>query len=161
MWAVAAMAVLTVGLGAWLVSRAFVAGSGPVAVQSVSGILYTVSDTGSTPIFAGHQIAAGQHIRTAKNSSAVVRLADGSLVEMNERAELSVSPDTHGANIRLDQGNIIIQAAKQRSGTLNVLTADCTVSVKGTIFAVGRGTKGTRVSVVEGSKSKVDQGAQT
>lgn len=160
-WAIAAAAVITVGLTGWVAGRAFVNGRGlQTTVQTVSGILYAVSDRGSTPIFAGREIASGEHVRTAKASTAIVRLGDGSLIEMSERAELSVVPESRGANIRLDRGNIIVQAAKQRSGTLNVLTPDCTVSVKGTIFAVSRGTKGTRVSVVEGAV-KVEQGAQT
>ncbi len=160
-WAIAAPAVIGLGLTGWLVSRAFISSpAGTVTVETVSGILYAVSDRGSTPIFAGREIAAGQHVRTAKDSRAVIRLGDGSLVEMNARAELAVLPGAHGANVRLDRGNIIVQAAKQHNGTLDILTSDCTVSVKGTIFAVARGIKGTRVSVVQGAV-KVAQGAQS
>jgi hypothetical protein len=160
-WAIAATATVGLGLGGWFVNRAFFTStSGPIAVQTVSGTLYAVSDRGSQPIFAGHEIAPGQRVRTAKDSTAVIRLSDGSLVEMNARAELAVLRESRGTNVRLDRGNIIVQAAKQRTGTLDILTPDCTVSVKGTIFAVARGTKGTRVSVVQGAV-KVAQGAHS
>ena len=160
-WAIAAMATIAVGLTGWLVARTLLpASSGPIAVKSVSGILYAVSDHGNMPIFSGYRINPGQRVRTAKDSTAVVQLGDGSLVEMNARAELAVLPKSGGTNIRLDRGNIIVQAAKQRKGTLDILTPDCTVSVKGTIFAVGRGIKGTRVSVVQGAV-KVAQGSQS
>jgi hypothetical protein len=150
-WAVAAAVVVALGAGALTIRQAFFTGGGRTTVATVRGILYSVSDRAVTPIFAGKEIPEGQRVRTAKDSTAMIRLGDGSLVELNERAEISVARAGRGTTIRLDRGNIIVQAAKQRLGTLDVLTPDCTVSVRGTIFAVDRGTKGSRVSVVEGS----------
>ena len=120
------------------------------AVQNVDGSLYAVVDDQVRLIPAGYQISNGDEIRTAKGSNAVVRLLDGSLVEMGERSDLSVSREWKGTTIHLDGGRIIVQAAKQRTGRLYVATDDCLVSVKGTIFSVNHGTKGSRVAVIEG-----------
>jgi hypothetical protein len=152
-WAMAATAavVLVAGVTFTLLNGSFpgqhaVRGS----VQNVDGSLYAVSDDQVRVIPAGYQIRNGDEIRTAKGSNAVVRLLDGSLVEMSERSDLSVSREWKGTTIHLDGGHIIVQAAKQRTGRLYVATNDCLVSVKGTIFSVNHGTKGSRVAVIEG-----------
>jgi hypothetical protein len=151
-WAMGAAAAVVVAAAALAMVNGLFPGQHAVrgAVQNVDGSVYTVSDDQVRVIPAGYQIRNGDQIRTAKGSNAVVRLLDGSLVEMGERSDLSVSREWKGTTIHLDGGHIIVQAAKQRTGRLYVATNDCLVSVKGTIFSVNHGTKGSRVAVIEG-----------
>src|SRR5580658_1280254 len=151
--AVAATLVAAAGLAFWAFGdRLRPAFTGPEAVvESADGLIYRVSDTGTVPIIRGAAIPAGVDIRTARDSRAILRLRDGSHVEMRERSGLSVSERGHDMTIGLDRGNIIVQAAKRHSGHLYVATRDCRVAVTGTVFSVNSGLKGSRVTVIEGT----------
>src|SRR5271165_4346122 len=151
-WSMSAAAVLVAAVAVVGFSNGLLPGQHSVraAVQTVDGSLYTGSGAEMRVIRVGYEIRNGEEIRTAKGSTAVVRLLDGSLVEMGERADLSVSRAWKGTTIHLDGGQVIVQAAKQRTGRLYVATDDGLVSVKGTIFSVNHGTKGSRVAVIEG-----------
>jgi len=150
-WAVAASIAIAVAFGALFFSKFMPSGSALAAtVESTSGALYRVTDAGTLAMAVGEEVGKGVRVRTAKDSGAVVRLADGSRVEMRERSEFSISENGGGLTLHLDRGDVIVEAAKQGAGHLFVATPDSLVSVKGTIFAVGSGTKGSRVSVVEG-----------
>ncbi len=156
-WAIAAAIVLAAAATMPPVFDRIMAPSGPRAtVASVEGTLYRVSDQGLTPLATGANLDEHDQVRTAKGSRAVVQLRDGSRIEMAERSALTVSERWSGKTVYLDRGSVMIEAAKQRRGRLEVITPDCNVSVKGTIFEVSRGTKGSRVSVVEGEVN-VDQ----
>jgi hypothetical protein len=119
-------------------------------IDSIAGLAYRVGPTGEQVLKLGDEITQGEFIRTAADSHATVRLFDGSKVEMNQRAELAVSADRRNTTIHLDQGSIIVQAAHRRTGHLYVSAPDCNVAVTGTVFSVNSGTKGSRVSVIEG-----------
>ncbi|HUS19438.1 MAG TPA: FecR domain-containing protein [Terriglobales bacterium] len=118
-------------------------------VQAASGGLYLVRANGDEQLKPGREIQEGDVVRTAAGSRAVLRLFDGSVIEMNERAEFSVAARRNNTTIKLNRGDIIVQAAKQH-GHLYVSAPDCKVAVTGTVFAVNTGMKGSRVSVVEG-----------
>ncbi|HUE04553.1 MAG TPA: FecR domain-containing protein [Bryobacteraceae bacterium] len=148
-YAIAATLIAAAGLAFWAFRPAY---AGPEAtIESANGLIYRVSDTGTAPLIRGAQILAGTDIRTARDAHAILRLRDGSHVEMRERSGLSVSERGRDLTIGLDHGNIIVQAAKRRSGHLYVATRDCRVAVTGTVFSVNSGLKGSRVTVVEGT----------
>ena len=151
-WSIAAVMVLAVGIGGlFLYERVDLSGTTLAAtLDSSDGQVYVVSDSQTRELAAGEQLKKGEQVRTAKDSTALLRLADGSTVEMRERSEFSVSENMRGVTVKLDRGDVIVEAAKQLNGRLYVQTPDSLVSVKGTIFGVESGTKGSRVSVVEG-----------
>ncbi len=122
---------------------------GPRAtVASANGGLYLVPEG---ILKAGSVIGEGDVVRTGPGARAMLRLADGSVVDVNEGTELSVHAGWSGKVITLDRGDIVVQAARQHRGYLRVQTRDSLTSVKGTVFAVSTGLNGTLVSVVEGS----------
>jgi ferric-dicitrate binding protein FerR (iron transport regulator) len=154
----AAILAIALGFGLFNLAQDMLAGGARMArIESVEGTLYRVAGDTSRPIGAGASIAEGEEIRTAKGSTALVRMADGSLIEMSERAGFSLDASHKGNTIQLERGRIIVQAAKQRNRHLYVATRDALVSVTGTIFSVNSGTKGSRVSVVQG-EVRVQQG---
>jgi hypothetical protein len=162
-WAIAAAVIIGIGALSLTYERFFYAGGGAfnMVVQAMDGQAYLVSDANTQGLTVGQEIKPGDKVRTAKDAGAVVELPDGTLIEMRERSEFSVSDGTQGTTIHLDRGNIIVQAAKQtRSRHLYVQTEDCLVSVVGTVFAVNNGTKGSRVSVVEGEVHVEHSGKQ-
>jgi ferric-dicitrate binding protein FerR (iron transport regulator) len=147
----AAVLAIALGFGLMVTIQEMLAGGSRMArIESVEGTLYRVAGDSSKAVGAGETIDEGEEVRTAKGSTALVRMADGSLIEMNERAGFSLDASRKGNTIELERGRIIVQAAKQRNRHLFVATRDALVSVTGTIFSVNSGTKGSRVSVIEG-----------
>jgi hypothetical protein len=162
-WAIAATIIIGIGVLSLTFYDRFSRGADAfhMVVHAMDGQAYLVSDTNTESLKVGEEIKLGDKVRTAKDAGAVVRLPDGSLIEMRERSEFSVSDGSQGTTIHLDRGNIIVQAAKQQqSRHLYVQTDDCLVSVIGTVFSVNNGTKGSRVSVVQGEVHVDHRGKQ-
>jgi hypothetical protein len=158
-WAAALVAGLGLGLVAAQQHYFGVPPGERAAVQSVSGLLQRVEPAAASPLAPGTLIGEAEPVRTGRGSQARLRLRDGSLVELAERTELSVAARGQDIELRLARGSVIVEAAKRRSGRLRVASGDCTVEVKGTVFSVNRGIRGSRVSVLEGVVRVLQGGA--
>jgi len=160
-WGIAAAIIIGVGLAVYPLVQRLTNSVGALSaiVQASNGPVYRVADANSRAIAIGEELQKGERIRTSREAGAIVKLKDGSLIEMKERSEFSITETEKGITINLERGHIIVQAAKQRSRHLYVATSDSLVSVTGTIFSVNSGTKGSRVSVIEG-EVQVDHSGQ-
>ena len=148
-FAAAAALVLTVlYMGRGTIDALMAPGGPRATVASVDGGLYRLS---GEALAVNATLAEGEVVRTGPGSRAVLRLADGSTVDVNERTELFTTAVWSGMAVHLRRGDVIVQAAKQRRGHLRVMTRDSIASVRGTVFAVSAGLGGSVVSVVEGS----------
>lgn len=159
-WAMAAAAVLVIAAGAYFVQDTFFSSpSGMRArVESFSGSLFRIGVNGEQTLKVGDELQEGESVRTAGSSRAMLRLRDGSEVELNERAQFAVSMRRDDTTIQLDRGNIIVQAAHRQKGHLYVAAKDCRVAVTGTVFSVHSGIKGSRVSVIAGEVRVAEAG---
>jgi hypothetical protein len=160
-WVMAAAAVVIIAVASYFFSNEYFSGPAGMRarVESFDGAIYRVGLSGEQPLKAGDEIVEGEKVRTGAASHGMLRLRDGSLAEMNERAELGVTMRRTDTTIQLDRGNIIVQAAKRKTGHLYVEADDVKVSVTGTVFSVNHGIKGSRVSVIEGEVRVAGTGA--
>ena len=130
-------------------------------VQSIDGSAWRISSAGDRKLVPGDMLSEGDHLRTSGGAHAVLRLADGSKVEINERSFLGVGARGHNMTIDLDKGAVIVEAAKRDTGHLYVKTPDCRVAVTGTVFSVNSGIKGSRVAVLQGTVHVAHAGVDT
>jgi FecR protein/Putative zinc-finger len=166
--AAAGLLLATVYVGRDTIDAMMGPGGPRATVVSAEGAMYRIADSSadlstearSAKVEAGAAIGDRESIRTGPGARAVLQLADGSTVDVNERTELFVAAAWSGQSIHLQRGDIIVKAAKQRRGRLRVLTRDSIASVKGTIFAVSAGVGGSVVSVVEGAVAVEQPGKQ-
>ena len=108
-WAAAAALFLgIIYLGRGRIDALLASGGPRATVASVTGELHRVPEgllkTGST-------VGENEVIRTGPGAHAVLRLSDGSLVEVNERTELAVRATWSGRSLRLERGVVIVRAA--------------------------------------------------
>jgi hypothetical protein len=149
---------------------------------ATSGVLQSANGTvtiNGTAAQAGAAVPEGARVQTAAGSSAVVKMSDGSSVQLMPRslAEVvtqhgyamkdpasSISTTWFSGAIRLVEGVLDIAANKlaQRKEPLNVVTPTSVVGVRGTQFRVAfedPTTRTARTEVLEG-KVRADNPAQ-
>ena len=162
-YAAAAAMVGVAVAGVWISQRVLLPPQdGIVQVRSVDGRMFTAGDDRGAdlvPLGPGDAVDGGDRIRTGAGSRAVLELADGSRVEAAGLTTFRVDARRSGHRVRVDRGSVIVQAARQENGSLIVSTEEMLVAVKGTIFAVTHGVKGSRVSVIEG-EVEVEKGRE-
>ncbi len=144
-------------------------------LQSASG---TVTVNGS-PAQAGSSVPEGAQVQTAVGSSAVLKLADGSTVQLMPRSlaqvisshayamkdpASSISTTWFSGAIRLVEGVIDVAADKlaRRIAPMNVTTPTSNVGIRGTQFRVAYedpASRSSRTEVLEG-KVRADNPAQ-
>jgi ferric-dicitrate binding protein FerR (iron transport regulator) len=132
--------------------------TGPRArLEAATGGVFLLA---SHALQVGEGLVSGQTIRTGAGAHAILRLVDGSRVELNERTEMFLETAWSGETIQLERGDVLVEAAKQRLGHLRVVTRDSVASVKGTVFAVSADAAGSLVSVVEGAVAVEQPGVE-
>ena len=87
-WAVAAALALGVGVSAWQLMLRL--SPSKTVIEAVNGTVFSASSQGTQTVAAGAELSGGE-VRTARDSTAMVRLGDGSLVEVAERSAFTVS----------------------------------------------------------------------
>ncbi len=94
-----------------------------------------------------------------KSESKFHELSDGTILELKSQTSARLVEEGSHRVIHLLKGSVLVEAAKQKQGTLKVQTKDCIVRVVGTVFSVSK-ENSTQVHVVEG-KVQVDQAYRT
>lgn len=88
--------------------------------------------------------------RTDVGEQRTVRLADGSVVELNSRSKIRVSYRASERDVELVQGQALFRVAKNPARPFIVRSGDTHVRAVGTQFDVYKKSGGTVVTVVEG-----------
>jgi uncharacterized protein (TIGR03435 family) len=103
-----------------------------------------------TAIVVKNTRGGSELVRASDPAGKLLELRDGSQVEMRSQSVLRIDEAVDGLGIHLNEGSVIVTAAKQNTGHLYVETKDAVVSVVGTVFVVSVEEAGSRVGVLEG-----------
>jgi ferric-dicitrate binding protein FerR (iron transport regulator) len=114
--------------------------------------VFVVSDGARIAAEAGHGLLAGQGIWVGPDSSAGVRLSDGTRLELGSDTQIvRIGETAGGRSVQVGQGFLLVEAAKQAPGRPLVLTTPHSESaVLGTEFTLYATAAYTRLDVREG-----------
>ncbi len=149
-WLYALAAAIAVAVAASLVLPALEEPVRLARVEVVEGIALGAGEDGWAALNKSDWIVDGQVLATRRNGAAVLEFEDGSRLEVGPRSKLRLTRERGGNRVRVDHGGVIVQVTPQRDGTFDIATDDLVVAVVGTTLGVSHGTKGSRVSVIEG-----------
>jgi transmembrane sensor len=123
-------------------------GCSPRWLRSMAATLALLVAGGA--ILALCQFGRGEIYATAVGERRVLRLEDGSSVELNSRSRLRVQFSTAQRNVELLEGQVLFHVAKDPRRPFIVRSEALRVRAVGTEFDINRKTTGTTVTVVEG-----------
>jgi hypothetical protein len=158
-WATAAVLLIGVGLG--LTGHFPGQTTVTTSVAGIEGRLYRVTELGSSLVEAGAILKNTDELRTAKGSRAFLRLAGGTMVEIAERSDVSISSNWRSTSLNLERGQMIVDTHDHLQNALYVNSGDLTVPVRQGIVAFNHGTKGSRLAVAKGSVDVHQSGQAT
>jgi transmembrane sensor len=140
-WVLAAAAGVVIALVSISLVQKFSPEAAPIAV---------IQAPGDSVHKSGEAVQAGEPIRSGAVDRMILSLEDGSRIEMSAQSELRLESASDGVLLRLNQGRMVVEAARQQGGHLYVEARDITVAVVGTVFFVEAQPSGARVAVLEG-----------
>lgn len=161
-WGIAAAAVLAIGLLSWPLWQRLSSTFGSLngVVEAADGQVYRVTGQRTEAVTIGERVRVGESLRTARGARALVRLSDGSTIEMRERSEFGFAINGTNPTLDIARGGIIVDSATRKGRTgadqIVVKSGQARATVGGTIFSIEHGTKGDRFSVIDG-EVHVDQ----
>ncbi len=152
-WALAATLVLGIAAGIVGARYGLLPGQQTVraTVTNIEGRVYRISQFGSSLVEAGMFLKNADELRTAKGSRAILRLVNGSEVEIGERSDISFSRGWRGTTVNLKQGRLIAGATDAGQRAFYVSAGDISVPVRSTLLSLDRGAKGSRIAIAKGS----------
>ena len=104
------------------------------------------------------EIYYGEIVRPRGDQGAMLSVAGGPRVEIRSQSEISLERTRDGVRMRVNTGDVIVDAAIQSSANFSVQTKDITASVAGAVLFVKSEDAGSGVGVI-GGEVRVRQGA--